>query len=58
MLSSLQAQLWHTVLSAAVPPEVRDLSGLTISNSLCSGGDSTQNHILKLSENAATDPYS
>lgn len=47
--SSLPAQLWLAVLSAAMPSEVR---GLTVSNSLCSGSHPTQNYILKLSEKA------
>jgi len=46
---SLPAQVWHAVLSAAGPLEVRDLPGTTTANSLCSRADSTQNHILKLS---------
>lgn len=54
MRGSSQAHLWHAVLSAALPLEMRDHA---VPNSLCSGGDSTPNHILKLSENAATDPY-
>lgn len=53
--SSLPAQLWLSVLPAAMPPEVRDP---TASTSLCSGSNPTQNHVLKLLWKGSTDTYS